>query len=197
MCITYAVTPSNSSTCVKPVDKTQAAISALSILNCRMSASMSDIELDLGLESYVSVTTDDYYTPPYIFEALGLHFDLDVAAPVGGISWIPTKRYLTVADDGLTTPWDGLVWMNPPYSAPNDWVYKFIDHKNGICLVPTSKANWFKYLWENSDGALVLPPNLKFIRGNSHAQIQYQTMMFSVGKVATDALMASNLGRMR
>ncbi len=184
-------------TCAKPVDKTLDAISAVLTQMKSMSVSMSNTELDLGLESYVSVTNDDYYTPSHIFEALGLTFDLDVAAPVGGISWIPTKRYLTVADDGLKTPWDGLVWMNPPYSAPNDWVYKFIDHKNGICLVPTSKANWFKYLWENSDGALVLPPNLKFVRGNSHAQIQYQTMMFSVGKVATDALMQSNLGRMR
>jgi hypothetical protein len=26
---------------------------------------------------------DEVYTPPYIFEALGLHFDLDVCGPVG------------------------------------------------------------------------------------------------------------------
>jgi hypothetical protein len=29
-------------------------------------------------------TSDDYYTPPHIFERLGLTFDLDVCAPPGG-----------------------------------------------------------------------------------------------------------------
>jgi hypothetical protein len=154
-------------------------------------------ELELGLESHISITNDDYYTPPYIFESLGLEFDMDVAAPVGGISWIPAKCYLTIADDGLTTNWDGLVWMNPPYSSPKDWIYKFVAHGNGLCLVPTSKAKWLKFIWENCDGAMVVEPNLKFIRGNGYAQIQYQTIMFSMGKVATDALKASGLGRVR
>lgn len=158
---------------------------------------VSEVELDLGLESHIAKTSDDYYTPPFIFESLGVTFDLDVAAPVGGISWIPTKRYLTIADDGLATDWDGLVWMNPPYSAPNNWIYKFVAHGNGLCLVPTSKANWFKFIWENADGALVMQPSLKFVRGNGYAQIQYQTIMFSMGSVATAALKASGLGRVR
>ena len=31
------------------------------------------------------LTSDDYYTPKWIFEALGEHFDLDVCAPPGGV----------------------------------------------------------------------------------------------------------------
>ena len=172
-----------------------AAITAHLTMTKPISAMSS--ELDLGLESHISKTSDDYYTPPYIFESLGLEFDMDVASPVGGISWIPTKRYLTISDDGLATEWAGLVWMNPPYSAPKEWINKFVAHGNGLCLVPTSKAKWLKFIWENSDGAMIVEPNLKFVRGNGYAQIQFQTIMFSMGEVATAALKASGLGRVR
>lgn len=54
-------------------------------------------------------TSDDYYTPAWVFERMGVEFDLDVCAPPGGIPWIPAKRYFTQEDDGLSQPWDGLV----------------------------------------------------------------------------------------
>lgn len=69
--------------------------------------------LDAGQEQ---LTKDDYYTPKDVFDALGLEFDLDVSAPPGGVPWVPAKRYYTLEDDGLTQPWFGRVWMNPPYS---------------------------------------------------------------------------------
>ena len=55
-------------------------------------------------------TSDDYYTPKWVFDALGLQFDIDVASPVGGISWIPAKRYFTQYDDGLLQDWGGGVF---------------------------------------------------------------------------------------
>ena len=62
-------------------------------------------KLDLFIENDLvdNLTTDDHYTPPWIFEALNVQFDMDVSAPVGGVPWIPTKRFLTVIDDGLST----------------------------------------------------------------------------------------------
>ena len=48
-------------------------------------------------------TSDDYYTPAWIFDALGLHFDLDVASPPHATT-VPCTRYLTMEHDGLTTP---------------------------------------------------------------------------------------------
>jgi hypothetical protein len=73
-------------------------------------------------------TSDDHYTPAWIFETLDLTFDLDVAAPPGGIPWIPARRYYTMEDDGLAQPWNGLVWMNPPYSNATPWVNRFLEH---------------------------------------------------------------------
>ena len=87
-------------------------------------------------------TSDDYYTPAWIFERMGIEFDLDVCAPPGGIPWIPAARYYTQADDGLLQPWEGRVWMNPPYSNTTPWARKFIKHANGVCLVPHAKSAW-------------------------------------------------------
>jgi hypothetical protein len=100
--------------------------------------------------------TDDFYTPPEVFEALGLEFDLDVCAPPGGVRWVPAKRFFTVEDDGLAQPWEGRVWMNPPFSKPSPWIDRFIEHGNGVCLVPASNGGWFHTLWAAAD-AIVLP----------------------------------------
>lgn len=61
--------------------------------------------------------SDEWYTPARVFHALGTVFDLDVAAPAGGAPHVPCRRYLTKADDGLTAPWSGCVWMNPPFGG--------------------------------------------------------------------------------
>lgn len=99
-----------------------------------------------------SENSDDYYTPAWVFERLGLQFDLDVAAPPGGVPWIPATRYFTMADDGLTQPWEGRVWMNPPFSAAAPWVRRFTAHRNGVALVPHSKSFWHLQLMATADG---------------------------------------------
>jgi hypothetical protein len=43
----------------------------------------------------------EWYTPPEIFTALGLAFDLDPCSPGPGKSFVPARRHYTVADDGL------------------------------------------------------------------------------------------------
>jgi hypothetical protein len=45
----------------------------------------------------------DWYTPEWIFKALGLEFDLDPCSPSGGVPWIPAKRFYTIEDDGLSS----------------------------------------------------------------------------------------------
>jgi hypothetical protein len=31
------------------------------------------------------------------------------------VPWIPARKHLTKAEDGLMTPWEGLCWCNPLY----------------------------------------------------------------------------------
>lgn len=41
------------------------------------------------------LTSDDYYTPRWLFDRMGITFDLDVCAPPGGVPWIPATRATT------------------------------------------------------------------------------------------------------
>jgi hypothetical protein len=99
--------------------------------------------------------TDIVLTPPDLFEVLAIDFDLDVAAAVDG-DFVPASRRLTIVEDGLVSPWQGRVWMNPPYSEPAPWVRRFIDHGHGIALLPVSRARWQIELWQRAD-AIALP----------------------------------------
>lgn len=85
-----------------------------------------------------AVTSDDCYTPRWVFDAMGLEFDLDVAAPLGGPWHVPAARYYTAEDDGLTAPWDGLVWCNPPYSKYRPWAERWARHDRGVLMGMTS-----------------------------------------------------------
>lgn len=130
--------------------------------------------------------------PPLFFDRLGLTFDLDVAAPPGGIEWVPAARYLTMADDGLSAPWQGRVWMNPPYSKPAPWVARFVAHANGVCLLPFAKAAWFDRLWNAAD-AVVAPgvQSSKFVGGD----IFMPVFAAAFGDDCVEAL--ARLGRVR
>ena len=106
---------------------------------------------------------NDYYTPSWIFEALNTKFDLDVCAPIGGTGLVPALRHYSLVDDGLVSLWEGVVWMNPPFSAPTAWIDKFIEHGNGICLVAMSRSKAFIRLWNQADALVALPNNLSFV----------------------------------
>jgi hypothetical protein len=156
------------------------------------------LDLKLGVDLIDNKTTDDHYTPPFIFEALKLEFDIDVAAPVGGVPWIPAKRHYTLLDDGLSSDWQGLIWCNPPYSKITPWALKMLKHGNGIALLPVGKSQWFDLLWKESDGILALPSTLRFIKSDQTvAGIMTTTVLFGFGKMAVEALNNSGLGRVR
>ena len=113
-------------------------------------------------------TSDDYYTPPHIFERLGLHFDLDVCAPPGGIEWIPATDYYTQADNALVAEWYGRVWMNPPFSNPGPFVKRFTEHGDGVAIVPSSNGKWLTDLW-NSNVSWHLPEPIHFHKATTGA----------------------------
>lgn len=142
---------------------------------------------------------DDWYTPKWVFDSLGVEFDIDVCSPVGGTGLVPAKKFYSIEDDALVQPWEGLVWMNPPYSGPTPFIDKFIEHGNGIALVPFSKSNWFGRLWNEPMVALcALPPNLKFQRPDgSSKQIFMQCVLVGMGATAVHALVDSKIGRVR
>jgi hypothetical protein len=89
--------------------------------------------------------TVEWYTPPGIFDALGLTFDLDPCAPAGGLPWIPAKRFYSIEDDGLSQPWAGRVWLNPPYGPrTSTWMRRLAAHGDGVALVfARTETEWW------------------------------------------------------
>lgn len=110
----------------------------------------------------VAATSDDWYTPRWIFDTASLAFDLDVCAPIAPeFRTCPARRYLTVLDDGLTAPWDGLIWMNPPYSRPHPWVDRFAAHPSGLALLPAATGVWRGVLTASADAIALINVSAK------------------------------------
>lgn len=94
--------------------------------------------------------SDDWYTPRGYFAAIGLTFDVDPCSPGPG-HWVPARKVYTKADDGLAQPWEGLVFMNPPFGGRHGhvpWLVRFFEHANGIAVVRsyTSSDWWHDYM---------------------------------------------------
>lgn len=117
-------------------------------------------------ESQSAVSTD-WYTPKWVFDSLGLVFDLDPCQPVGGVPWIPAARYYTMQDDGLQQPWAGRVWLNPPYGkATPAWLEKMHQHRNGVALLfARTDCQWFHQFVAEADAVLFLKGRVRFVDG--------------------------------
>ena len=140
--------------------------------------------------------SDEHYTPKWVFDTLGLEFDLDVAAPIDNIDHVPSKNRYT--EQSLELPWTGLVWMNPPYSNATPWIDKFIDHSNGIALLHCSKSKWFNKIWSEADGIIAMPPSFKFERPDgTQRSIAFQTFMFAFGQESVEALKRADWAKVR
>lgn len=146
-----------------------------------------------NLENFNS---DQHFTPKWIFEALNVEFDLDVAASELPTN-VPAKNKYTEKDDGLASNWFGLVWMNPPYSKPTSWIDKFIEHNNGIALIPVTRGKWWDRVWDSQGAIIPTPYNFKFERPDGiKRDITFRTMLFGLGQ-GIDILHKCALGKVR
>jgi len=136
--------------------------------------------------------SDEWYTPSYIFDALGEEFDLDVAAPYGGGPHVPAKSWH--AQHGLEMNWYGFVWMNPPFGGRNGiapWLERFFQHRNGIALTPDrTSAAWWQNAMAKADAVLLIAGKVKFEKpdGTLGKQPSTGTSLFASGARAVSAL---------
>jgi hypothetical protein len=133
-------------------------------------------------------TSDECYTPKSLFDQLDIEFDLDPASCPPELSAVPAKRFYTVEDDGLSLPWEGRVWLNPPYSKPTPWVHRFIDHGHGIALLPASRgARWLDHIWNDGDGVAIWIGVFNRADGSIYAQ-PFSTFLFAMGQDCVEAI---------
>lgn len=153
-----------------------------------------------GMSSHQSARmgSDEWLTPPEIIEALG-DFDLDPCSPVAR-PWDTASVHYTVNDDGLSRPWFGRVWCNPPFGRQAiKWLWKMAAHGNGIALVParTETVMFYDTVWGVAEGVLFIRkrPHFHYVDGtrakaNSGAPIA----LIAYGEENLKSLIASGLG---
>ena len=136
----------------------------------------------MNKEVMFSSATDNWATPQDFFDKLNaeFHFDLDVCADESNHK---CDKYYTKQQDGLTMPWKGIVWCNPPYGREIGlWVRRALFASVGgatvVMLIPArTDTKWFHdyiYKRENVEVRFV-KGRLKF--GNSKNSAPFPSMI--------------------
>jgi phage N-6-adenine-methyltransferase len=126
--------------------------------------------------------SNQWYTPAHIVEAgrsaLGGSIDLDPAScREANEAYIRATKYYTKQDDGLTQPWFGRIWLNPPYGV--GFMPQFVDKAIETLRSPDFKAmvvltnnygdtRWWRKLYDAAQAVCIVQGRLKFWRpGNA------------------------------
>lgn len=154
--------------------------------------------MTLSSHQSAAMKNDEWLTPPQILRALG-EFDLDPCAPVHR-PWSTAAKHYTVEDNGLSRPWHGRVWCNPPFGREAvKWLRRCASHANAIALVParTETKMFYETVWTAADAVLFIQgrPHFHHVDGrrapfNSGAPIA----LIAYGQSNVRALLDSGLG---
>ena len=151
----------------------------------------------IGSHQSAKMDKDEWLTPPEILNALG-DFDLDPCAPIVR-PWDMAAKHYTIDDLGLTRPWFGRVWCNPPYGSQTGiWLQRLADHGNGIALIfaRTETEMFFSQIWKRADALLFIEGRLYFhhVDGSrAAANAGAPSVLVAYGMMNVDALANSGI----
>ena len=122
--------------------------------------------MDTRQQKNPEASTDEWYTPRWIIDLLG-PFDTDPCSPV-----VPPYEIAPISyneeQDGLTHDWQGVVWMNPPYSRKplRQFCEKMARHGNGLALLVNRQDNllWQEVIFPSARSMLFMRHRVKFLR---------------------------------
>jgi DNA N-6-adenine-methyltransferase (Dam) len=144
-------------------------------------------------------SSSEWYTPPALFQALGLEFDLDPCAPaLPAARWIPARRRIGLPDDGLQASWNGRVWLNPPRDSAR-WVGRLVEHGHGIALTfARVDTPWWQAAACRASLVCMVFGRVEYIPGeqrfHGRAHAGAPSSLLAYGMDCADALYESRLG---
>lgn len=148
----------------------------------------------MGGHQSAAMLKDEWLTPPELLAAIG-PFDLDPCAPISR-PWDMAAHHYTRLEDGLSQPWRGRVWCNPPYGRETElWLARCARHGNAVALIfaRTETAMFFRRVWEAADAVLFLRGRLHFHHASgarANANAGAPSVLVAYGKRNADALHA-------
>jgi phage N-6-adenine-methyltransferase len=125
-----------------------------------------------------SSPSDEFYTPQHLWQpALDMwnreKFTLDPAGHPDSI--IPAHYTFSKEDDGLSRPWAGHIWLNPPFSKVLPFIEQAVrfydkDQIQAVILVKAdTRTKWSKLLHSRASATCRVMGNTKFINGTHSA----------------------------
>ena len=129
---------------------------------------------------------DNWYTQKWIIDSLDCNFTLDPCSGEGDFVNATNKYY----ENGLDKLWTGSVWLNPPFGDKRlqiqPWLEKFVNHGNGIAIVPNRTAtDWWQEWAESMDYLVFLKGKVKFIKdGDTGKSPGYGNVLGAIGLCA-------------
>lgn len=134
-------------------------------------------------------TTDLWETPKDFFDRLNneFHFTLDVCALPENAK---CEKYYTPEQDGLSQPWIGMCWCNPPYGRQiGAWVRRAwtssADGATVVMLLPArTDTRWFHEYIYGKDRVEIrfIPGRLKFGGSKNSAPFPSMVCVFRSSK---------------
>ena len=144
--------------------------------------------VDMTMDVHFSSQTDLWSTPRDFFARVDaeFHFSLDVCA-VAENALCP--RYYSPEENGLSQPWTGRCWMNPPYGREiGRWVERAFYAGSWlgtaevvVCLLParTDTRWWWNYV--RFGEVRFIPGRLKFGGQKNAAPFPSALVVFGAG----------------
>ncbi|MGE3806212.1 MAG: DNA N-6-adenine-methyltransferase [Gemmataceae bacterium] len=135
-------------------------------------------------------TSPEWPTPAPLFADLDAEFRFDLD-PCCTAESAKCERHFTAADDGLAQPWQGRVFMNPPYGrAIGDWMRKAWESSQTtaelvVCLVPARTDTGWWHEWASRGEVRFLRGRVKFGDAKSGAPFPSAIVVFRNAQAVT------------
>ncbi|WP_262965158.1 DNA N-6-adenine-methyltransferase [Methylobacter psychrophilus] len=130
---------------------------------------------------------NEWYTPERFIEAARLtmgQIDLDPASSDTAQKVVQATTYYTKNDNGLDYDWAGNIWLNPPYSSPDTYLFvdKLLESNAHQWIVLTNNSSdtlWFHRLLKMCDSVCFTKGRIAFENGDAvMATRQGQTFFY-------------------